>query len=87
MRERLAAFVHIALIALAAIAAIAVAFAVTSRARTSLDFVGRPNGGPTRIRTWNQGIREPRSFPTGADYLFTRSGMSIRWWGAGRSSL
>ena len=29
--------------------------------------------GPTRIRTWNQGIRFARAFPHGADYLFTRS--------------
>lgn len=28
-------------------------------------------GGPTRIRTWNQGIRVFRRFPSGADYLFT----------------
>ena len=42
-------------------------------------------GGPTRTRTWNQGIRVLRRFPPGADYLFTlrRCG----GWGAGRSSL
>ena len=28
-------------------------------------------GGPTRIRTWNQGIRVVQRFPSGADYLFT----------------
>jgi hypothetical protein len=33
----------------------------------------REVGGPTRIRTWNQGIRDPRKFPPGADYLFTHS--------------
>ena len=36
---------------------------------------GRGNG-PTRIRTWNQGIRVSRGFPPGADYLFT---LHLRW--------
>jgi hypothetical protein len=40
--------------------------------------------GPTRTRTWNQGIRVIRGFLPGADYLFARS---LRWWGAGRSCL
>ena len=52
------------------------------------DAIGRLDslcGGPTRIRTWNQGIRGFRLFPVGADYLFARS---VRCWvGAGRSSL
>jgi hypothetical protein len=42
------------------------------------------SGGPTRTRTWNQGIRVIREFLPGADYLFARS---LRWEGAGRSSL
>ena len=41
-------------------------------------------GGPTRTRTWNQGIRSTRRFPPGADYLFTPG---FRRSGAGRSSL
>ena len=35
--------------------------------------VGLQCGGPTRTRTWNQGIRMTRPFPAGADYLFTLS--------------
>jgi len=42
------------------------------------------SNGPTRTRTWNQGIRVIREFLPGADYLFARS---FCWWGAGRSSL
>src|SRR5690606_20901462 len=37
---------------------------------TDLDIPGRLRGGPSRIRTWNQGIRFGRGFPPGADYLF-----------------
>ena len=39
-------------------------------------------GGPTRIRTWNQGIRVFRRFPSGADYLFT-----LRLWRMGCGTL
>lgn len=39
-------------------------------------------GGPTRIRTWNQGIRVFRRFPSGADYLFT-----LRLWRVGCGTL
>ena len=41
-------------------------------------------GGPTRTRTWNQRIHFVRNFRSGVDYLIT---LSLRWWGAGRSSL
>jgi hypothetical protein len=47
--------------------------------RTLSDFCG-----PTRTRTWNQGIRVIRGFLPGADYLFARN---FRCVGAGRSSL
>src|SRR6185437_187558 len=49
-----------------------------------IDNWGLGKNGPTRTRTWNQGIRVIREFLPGADYLFARS---LRWWGAGRSSL
>ena len=51
---------------------------------TLTDNLGLENGGPTRTRTWNQRIHVTRRFRGGVDYLIT---LSIRWWGAGRSSL
>ena len=42
------------------------------------------NGGPGRIRTYDQGIRLTPPFPAGADYLFTPE---LPRSGAGRSSL
>ncbi|MEO7433534.1 MAG: hypothetical protein ABIR62_16295 [Dokdonella sp.] len=40
--------------------------------------------GPPGLEPGTKGFAYSGSFPTGADYLFTRS---FRWWGAGRSSL
>ena len=40
-------------------------------------------GGPSRTRTYDQGIHVVRRFPGGVDYLIT---LAVRW-GAGRSSL
>src|SRR5690606_30103205 len=34
--------------------------------------------GPTRTRTWNQGIRSTRRFPPGADYLSTLGAPLVR---------
>jgi hypothetical protein len=50
--------------------------------RTVSNFFGLSRGGPTRIRTWNQGIRVFRRFPSGADYLFT-----LRLWRMGCGTL
>lgn len=37
-----------------------------------------PSCGPTRIRTWNQGIHVARRFRSGVDYLFTLSHVAGR---------
>ena len=42
------------------------------------------NGGPTRIRTWNQRIHFPGRFHPARTIS---SPSAARWWGAGRSSL
>ena len=50
-------------------------------------------GGPTRTRTWDLWIHVPsvswnfRRFPTGVDYLTTRSGATSPRTGAGRFNL